>query len=382
VEKKLVASNFLGASVMWTATLLALLCTSLVSADTGSSSSDPCFADGSNTFHVWFDPYSSETGYFKFMECGDTVMPVLALEKGVTYTFDQNDASNWYHPLGFARDPEGDDELDHTYRRDGASITEDQYEYAFSLEREERLDASGAESADEDEGEDEDEDDDDEGGDEADDEAEGEDEAEDEDGEGADEAEDEDGEGADEAEDEAEDEADDEDESDRRLQAAVGFAIELAVPDAGDGDLFYFCDIHNRMAGRIKVYDGGVPVHAPDSPPLGFDYETPSDYDASCGTYGVGDYTRASGLCASDAFVCTEGDETAAQAAFGECMYALDCHMNYNMRSTLADADPVATFIHQMIPHHQNAVNMAKLLMKQAPEAADLIDGTCSLTTH
>ena len=48
-------------------------------------------------------------------------------------------------------------------------------------------------------------------------------------------------------------------------------------------------------------------------------------------------YTRDSGKCDSDAFVCTEGDETAAQKDFGECMYALDCHMNYNMKSTLSN---------------------------------------------
>ena len=62
-------------------------------ADTGASSSDPCFADATNTFHAWIDPYASELGSWKFLECGDTPMPVLAVEKGVTYTFEQFDAS-------------------------------------------------------------------------------------------------------------------------------------------------------------------------------------------------------------------------------------------------------------------------------------------------
>ena len=61
-------------------------------ADTGASSSDPCFADATNTFHAWIDPYASELGSWKFLECGDTPMPVLAVEKGVTYTFEQFDA--------------------------------------------------------------------------------------------------------------------------------------------------------------------------------------------------------------------------------------------------------------------------------------------------
>ena len=55
-------------------------------ADTGASSSDPCFADATNTFHAWIDPYASELGSWKFLECGDTAMPILAVEKGVTYT--------------------------------------------------------------------------------------------------------------------------------------------------------------------------------------------------------------------------------------------------------------------------------------------------------
>ena len=45
-------------------------------------------------------------------------------------------------------------------------------------------------------------------------------------------------------------------------------------------------------------------------------------------------------------------------------MEAVDCHMTAEMR--LSYIDPVTTFMHQMIPHHQNAVNMAKALYKDA----------------
>ena len=118
------------------------------------------------------------------------------------------------------------------------------------------------------------------------------------------------------------------------------------------------------MAGRIKVYENGAPLNSEDTPALLKEPDVVSEYDQSCGTVGVGDYTRASGKCPSDSFICTEGDETPEQLLFGECMYALDCHMNYNMKSILANSDPIVTFIHQMIPHHQNAVNMAKALLK------------------
>ena len=137
---------------------------------------------------------------------------------------------------------------------------------------------------------------------------------------------------------------------DRRLQA--------------NGDLFFMCNVHNYMAGRIKVYENGVPLNPEDTPALLKEPDVVSEYDQSCGTVGVGDYTRSSGKCPADAFICTEGDETPEQLLFGECMYALDCHMNYNMKSILANSDPIVTFIHQMIPHHQNAVNMAKALLK------------------
>ena len=41
-------------------------------------------------------------------------------------------------------------------------------------------------------------------------------------------------------------------------------------------------------------------------------------------------------------------------------------------RTILSDADPIVTFIHQMIPHHQNAVNMAKAML--ATESLDADD--------
>merc|ERR1719488_60648 len=195
-------------------------------------------------------------------------------------------------------------------------------------------------------------------------------------GEGGDE-----GEGADEEEDAGEggDEDADADEDRRKLQAAAGYSVTLTVTDeVGDegedadedrrlqanGDLFYMCNVHSYMAGRIKVYENGAPLNSEDTPALLKEPDVVSEYDQSCGTFGVGDYTRSSGKCPADAFICTEGDETPEQLLFGECMYALDCHMQYNMKSILANSDPIVTFIHQMIPHHQNAVNMAKALLK------------------
>ena len=254
-------------------------------ADTGASSSDPCYADGSNTFTVSLD----EAGSWKFLECGDTAMPVLALEKGVTYTFEQRDASvparklqpgrgaravrrvaataigrkrrsNWNYPLAFGTDPsQGDDALP-TYYASGVQVDKDAYEDAFVVAQADWLDASGQ---DQDESEDTSEPDESEDSEE--------DTAEDEDeGEGGDEEEDAGEEEADEEEDAGEggDEDADADE-DRRLQAAVGYSVTLTVNDEGDdGDLFYLSNAHDYMAGRIKVYENGAPVHTLDTPAI------------------------------------------------------------------------------------------------------------------
>ena len=310
-------------------------------ADTGASSSDPCYADGSNTFTVSLD----EAGSWKFLECGDTAMPVLALEKGVTYTFEQRDASvparklqpgrgaravrrvaataigrkrrsNWNYPLAFGTDPsQGDDALP-TYYASGVQVDKDAYEDAFVVAQADWLDASGqdqdesedtsepdeSEDSEEDTAEDEEEDSG-EGGDEEEDSGEGGDEEEDA-GEGGDESEDtsepdesedtsepdesedtaeeeDSGEGGDEEEDAGEEEADEEEDAgeggdedadadeDRRLQAAVGYSVTLTVNDEGDdGDLFYLSNAHDYMAGRIKVYENGAPVHTLDTPAI------------------------------------------------------------------------------------------------------------------
>jgi hypothetical protein len=51
----------------------------------------------------------------------------------------------------------------------------------------------------------------------------------------------------------------------------------------------------------------------------------------------------------------------------------MNCEMKTNMHSyTTADhSDKIAVFMQQMIPHHKNAINMAKSLLKQVP-AADI----------
>lgn len=54
---------------------------------------------------------------------------------------------------------------------------------------------------------------------------------------------------------------------------------------------------------------------------------------------------------------------------FEKRMQAIDCMMNKEMRIAGFDShqSSIVTFMQQMIPHHANAVNMAKIVLKHAP---------------
>jgi len=152
---------------------------------------------------------------------------------------------------------------------------------------------------------------------------------------------------------------------DSALWGEAKYVAKLTLTDMEyDGDIFYFCHIHNKMSARVKqIDDDGKILNKEDTPELGYEYEVPSEFDAGCGTFGTGDFQESSGKC-DGPFICTEGDETEEMKAFGECLYAMDCAMEVGMQSILNNENPIVTFIHQMIPHHANAVNMAKALLK------------------
>ncbi|CAM9857863.1 unnamed protein product, partial [Ectocarpus sp. 12 AP-2014] len=216
--------------------------------------------------------------------------------RGETYEFSQLEASNWYHPLGFAYYPdgahEGVDELEEgigsgdapVYVIDGALSDLDTYEPQFFFPEETWLETN--------------------------------------------------------------------------------YTVELTVTDPDVTEIFYFCHIHNGMSGRIYIVDaeGDTPADAEIElyDPLEFD-----EFDEECGTFGSADYAPADGtfdseLCPNQKFLCGDVD-----SSFDRCMHAIDCKMNYEMRieKEVATSNTVA-FMHQMIPHHENAVNMARVLLK------------------
>jgi Domain of unknown function (DUF305) len=57
--------------------------------------------------------------------------------------------------------------------------------------------------------------------------------------------------------------------------------------------------------------------------------------------------------------------------AFSTCIDAMNCAMLDGMTTGISASSPTALFIHQMVPHHQNAVNMAKVLLKDSSLVCD-----------
>lgn len=72
------------------------------------------------------------------------------------------------------------------------------------------------------------------------------------------------------------------------------------------------------MSGRIKILDAsGDAVQTANSPAIDYAYDTLSEFDEECGTFGLDEFQPGSGMCA-DTFLCGEGSATTL--AFGECL--------------------------------------------------------------
>jgi uncharacterized protein (DUF305 family) len=129
------------------------------------------------------------------------------------------------------------------------------------------------------------------------------------------------------------------------------------------------------MTGRIKLVDeSGTPLVAENIPALEYTYDQADAFDQACGTFNTSSYQLPDGEFAGqcpERFVCesaesrflqSEGNTSSPLQAFSTCLDAMNCAMMVGM--TTHATSPIGLFIHQMIPHHQNAVNMAKALLK------------------
>jgi len=307
-----------------------------------------CEGDGDSkkcTFTFKLNMFASELGYYTVEECGDEVMPTLGIEKGVTYHFLQYDLTNYFHPLGFAYYHDGDhadnDELEPGIVPPGSSSNCDEDMTCpapmYMLNGEllgkysNIVEIAPATT----------------------------------------------------------------DQEDFGLDAyepvfyhppnqwgGYGeFSIYLKFDvDDFDGDIFYFCHIHEFVTGRIKLVDAdGKQLNEYDTPPIPYFYETPSAYDKSCGTYGLEQYQLPHPECA-EMFVCGAPKDGSEFATLAGCIDSMNCAMQVGMTTGAVSRDPIALFIYMMIPHHQNAVNMAKslLLNKQHYTCDDITDDESS----
>lgn len=259
-------------------------------------------------FTAVLDLFATELGAFQFKECGDAVYPTLGMEIGKTYVFVQEDRSNYYHPLGFA------------YYADGAHDDKDEVEDVVV--------PPGSSS-------------------------------------GCD---------ADASCPSPKYYLDDEeiglDEYEPKFFHSPSewvdygtFTAELTFDiDDYNKDLFYFCHIHQFMSGRIKLLKDDEPVQYNDSPALPYKHEGPSDYDQQCGSFGMSEFQLPHPECPSK-FVCSAGSGSLGK--FAECIETQNCFMMTGMTTYVDDKydGDVALFNRHMIPHHQNAVNMAKSLL-------------------
>lgn len=292
-------------------------------------------------FTVKVDLMAGELGYYTFEECGDTSNPTIGVELGQTYRFIQSDKSNWYHPLGFAYYADGaHDDVDELepgisgpYSSDDSCaedlscpapmyFIDDEYLGTYS-NIPEILAAS---------------------------------------------------------EDEGNFGLDDfEPLFFHPLTDWTGygeFSVALNYPEKHgfQGDFFYFCHIHQYMTGRAKLLKDGVAINPDgDVPEIPYDYDVVSDYDSTCGTFGLNDFQLYHPEC-PDRFVCDVASDNPGLAHFSGCIESMNCHMFVGMTTNANSNSEGALFMHQMIPHHQNAVNMAKAMLKTGSLECDDVD--------
>merc|ERR1719384_1342997 len=270
---------------------------------------------------------AGELGYFKVDGC-DGVNPTLHLTKGRTYKFDQSDKSNWYHLIGFAYFPdgahEGVDELEPGLLESMACAGDNkcpapmyfmdgEYQGQFS-----NIPEIAEEKGDEDFGL---------------------------------------------------------DAVEPLFFHSLGewegygkFETYLKFDQDYDKDIFYFCHLHNYMSGRIKLKNAdGSMMSTADEPAITYSYDEPDGHDLACGTFGLNSFTLPNDQC-PDRFVC---DPEVTVRSFAQCIDSMNCAMldgmttNYGGDGKTDEAiNDVILFIRQMIPHHQNAVNMAKAIIR------------------
>jgi len=144
--------------------------------------------------------------------------------------------------------------------------------------------------------------------------------------------------------------------------------ITQAMADASRGGvLYYFCHIHSKMSGKITIQNADGTAYTSSTSELAlYEPTTISGVDGVCGTATIAEYAGGALKACDEAYLCGDIDTD-----FERCMQAVDCKMKTDMKdgtdplpATPSEADYLVAFMQQMIPHHQNAVEQAKIALK------------------
>ena len=152
----------------------------------------------------------------------------------------------------------------------------------------------------------------------------------------------------------------------KRYRVELTITPELAAASHG-GVLYYFCHIHSKMSGRIVILGpSGLRIAGTGAEEALYPTASLDPVDRACGTVGLAPFAPGREMACEERFVCGNVDTN-----FEKCLQAMDCQMNREMRTGGHDdhGDPLLTFCRQMIPHHRNAVNMARTMLKHVPRA-------------
>ena len=171
--------------------------------------------------------------------------------------------------------------------------------------------------------------------------------------------------------------------------AANPWKVTLTIAaDPEYATIYYFCHIHAGMSAIIDITGSTASPAAGSlnpavlSPALtgaedqasavaiyhaikASEQATLDAQDETCGTHSSASFFADGadvGVCSGKEFLCGDG----ATSEYSKCLAAVDCQMHKDMAVSIpaSDTSKFATFARQMIPHHQNAVAMAKILQK------------------
>jgi len=288
-----------------------------------SSATAACTGSETNVC-MSLDLYAGESGYYKLdrgdFETLDGVSPDITIKVGQKITFDQTDTTNWYHPVGFAYAPDG------AHGDDWGADENPEVEGAGELQY--LIDGAIPTCAD--------------------------------------------------AGDTGLDCYEPEffypqgDWSNKVYAAELTITEDVAKASNG-GVIYYFCHIHSKMSGKIiiKNTDGTPYVSETEEKEL-YKPAVNDAHDTKCGTTHTSAYAvDGSNACGIQFFGGTISSD------YEKCLDSVDCRMHHEMyaQTSIDSDDKIVTFMQQMIPHHVNAINMAKLLMKHAtPEELGGVD--------